>query len=191
VVKLAKIEKLVLKNIQDVINNLENVENGWLKKQNIQFVNSKNVANIIKVVLMENVKLKKGECKGRKRCKKIIVSFKSKCGTKMIRTKFTKCAIKRCCRYVKRCIGKSCKTKKLKCGSKRKCEKAKVKYFNKCGTKMIKKKLLRCKVKRCCKMMKRCLGKKCETKQVKCGKKKTCKRVKVSKFKKMWKITCC
>jgi len=46
------------------------------KKQNIQFVNSKNVANIIKVVLMENVKLKKENVKEEKDVKKLLFHSK-------------------------------------------------------------------------------------------------------------------
>jgi len=46
------------------------------KKPNIQFVNSKNVANIIKVVLMENVKLKKENVKEEKDVKKLLFHSK-------------------------------------------------------------------------------------------------------------------
>jgi len=140
---------------------------------------------------MENVKLKKENVKEEKDVKKLLFHSKVNVELKWQELNSQNVQLKDVVDTLKDVLEKLVKPKKLKCGSKRKCEKAKVKYFNKCGTKMIKKKLLRCKVKRCCKMMKRCLGKKCETKQVKCGKKKTCKRVKVSKFKKMWKITCC
>jgi len=46
------------------------------KKPNIQFVNSKNVANIIKVVLMENVKPKKVNVKEEKDVKKLLLPSK-------------------------------------------------------------------------------------------------------------------